>query len=46
MSERTKNIIMAKYLILVNAGVKVSDSMKKTVEKIERERLAVIVAKA
>ena len=46
MSERQKNRLMATYLILVNAGVKISEGMKKAVEKIERERMAVIIAKA
>lgn len=46
MSERQKNRLLAVYLILVNAGVQVSDSMKKTVEKIENERMAERVAKA
>ena len=44
MSERQKNKILAVYLILVNAGVKVSDSMKKAVEGIERERISRKVA--
>ena len=44
MSERQKNRIMALYLIYVNAGVKVSDSLKKAHEKIEREQTARIVA--
>lgn len=46
MSERQKNRLLAVYLILVNAGVQVSDSMKKAVEKIENERMAERVAKA
>ena len=46
MSERQKNKLLAVYLILVNAGVQVSDSMKKAVEKIENERMAERVAKA
>lgn len=46
MSERQKNKIMATYLILVNAGIKVSEGMKKAVEKIEHERMAIIIAKA
>lgn len=46
MSERQKNRLLAVYLILVNAGLQVSDSMKKAVENIERERLAERVAKA
>lgn len=44
MSERQKNRIMALYLIYVNAGVKVSDSLKKAVEKIKDERAAAYVA--
>ena len=46
MSERQKNRLLAVYLILVNAGVQVSDSMRKAVEKIENERMAERVAKA
>lgn len=46
MSERQKNRLLAVYLILVNAGAQVSDSMKKAVEKIENERMAERVAKA
>ena len=46
MSERQKNVVLAKFYILTNAGMKVSEGMKKAVEKIERERIAVIVAKA
>lgn len=44
MSERQKNKLLAVYLILVNAGVEVSDSLKKTVEKIKNERAAAYVA--
>lgn len=40
MSERQKNKILAVYLILVNAGVNVSDSLKKAVEDIEKEKAA------
>ena len=46
MSERQKSRLLAVYLILVNAGVQVSDSMKKAVAKIESERMAERVAKA
>ena len=46
MSERQKNKLLAVYFILVNAGVQVSESMKKAVEKIENERMAERVAKA
>ena len=46
MSERQKNKILAVYLILVNAGVKVSDGLKKAVEDIEAERLAQRIARA
>lgn len=45
MSERQKNKILAVYLILVNAGVNVSDSLKKAVEDIEKERTARAVAR-
>ena len=44
MSERAKNVLLAKFYILVNAGMKVSEGMMKAVEKIERERMAVKVA--
>lgn len=46
MSERQKNKLLAVYLILVNAGVKVSEGMTKAVEKIELERMAEKVARA
>lgn len=46
MSERQKTRLLAVYLILVNAGVQVSNGMKKAVEKIENERMAERVAKA
>lgn len=46
MSERQKNKILAVYLILVNAGVNVSDSLKKAVEDIEKEKAARMVARA
>lgn len=45
MSERAKNVLLAKYRILINCGAKISESMKKAVEKIEMERLAIKVAK-
>ena len=44
MSERQKNRIMALYLIYINAGVKVSDSLRKAVQKIENEKAAAYVA--
>ena len=44
MSERQKNRIMALYLIYVNAGMRVSDSLKKIVQDIEKERAAAYVA--
>lgn len=44
MSERQKNRIMALYLIYVNAGVKISDNLKKIVQNIEREKAAAYVA--
>ena len=46
MSERQKNKILAVYLILVNAGVQVSDSLEKAVQDIEKERAARMVARA
>lgn len=45
MSERTKQKILAVYLILTTAGVKVSDSLKKAVADIEKERVAAVVAR-
>ena len=45
MSERTKNRILAVYLIWKTAGLQVSDSMEKTVADIERERTARAVAR-
>jgi len=44
MSERTKQKIMAVYLILTTAGVQVSDGLKQAVEKIKNERAAAYVA--
>ena len=44
MSERQKNRIMALYLIYTTAGMRISDSLKKAVEKIENERAAAYVA--
>lgn len=44
MSERQKNKILAVYLILVNAGLKISDDLKKAVQNIEREKAAAYVA--
>ena len=45
MSERQKNKILAVYLILVNAGINVSDSLKKAVQDIEKERAARRIAR-
>ena len=45
MSERQKNKILAVYLILVNAGINVSDSLKKAVQDIESERIARRIAR-
>ena len=44
MSERQKNKILAVYLILTTAGVKVSHSLKKAVQDIEKEKAAAYVA--
>ena len=44
MSEKQKNRIMALYLIYVNAGVKISDTLKKAVQNIEKEKAAAYVA--
>lgn len=46
MSERTKQKILAVYLILTTAGVKVSDSLKKAVADIEQEQAARIISRA
>lgn len=46
MSERTKQKILAVYLILTTAGVKVSDGLKKAVESIEQEQAARIISRA
>ena len=45
MSERQKNKLLAVYLILTNAGISVSDGLRKAIEKIENERAAAIVAR-
>lgn len=45
-TERQKNKILAVYLILVNAGINVSDSLKKAVQDIEKERAARIISRA
>lgn len=45
MSERQKDKILAVYLILINAGINVSDGLKKAVADIEKERAAVVVAR-
>lgn len=44
MSEKQKNKILAVYLILTTAGYKVSDSLKKAVQDIEKEKAAAYVA--
>lgn len=44
MSERQKNKLLALYLIYSNAGMRVSDSLKKIVQDIEREKAAAYVA--
>ena len=46
MSERQKLRLLAVNLILINAGVKISDNMKKVVENIEKERQAQQIARA
>lgn len=45
MSERQKNKLLAVYLIYVTAGMRISDSLKRAVERIEKERAAAIVAR-
>lgn len=44
MSERQKNKLLALYLIYSNAGMRVSDSLKKIVQDIEKEKAAAYVA--
>ena len=44
MSEKQKNKLLAVYIILTTAGVKVSDSLKRAVEKIKNEKAAAYVA--
>ena len=46
MSERHKLRLLAVNLILLNAGVKISDKMQKVVENIEKERQAQQIARA
>ena len=46
MSEHTKNKILAVYLILITAGVKVSDGLEKVVRDIEKEQTARIISRA
>lgn len=46
MSERQKNKLLAVYLILVNAGLNVSDSLRKAVQDIEKEKAARIISRA
>ena len=46
MSEKQKNKLLAVYLILTTAGVKVSDGLKKAVENIEAEKMARRIARA
>ena len=46
MSERQKNKIMALYYIYVNAGIKISDNLRKAVDKIESEKAARLIARA
>lgn len=45
MSERQKTRLLAVYLILVNAGIRISESMQQAVNRIEQERAAAIVAR-
>lgn len=45
MSERQKNRLLAVYLIYVNAEMRISDSLKRAVADIEKERAAAIVAR-
>lgn len=46
MSERTKQKILAVYLILTTAGMRVSDSLEKAVRDIEKEQAARIISRA
>lgn len=45
MSETTKNRIIARYIILKAAGVRISESFQAIVDKINNERNAATVAK-
>ena len=45
MSETTKNRIIARYIILKAAGVKISASFQAVVDTIQNERNAATVAK-
>ena len=45
MSETTKNRIIARYIILKAAGVKISASFQSVVDRINNERAAVTVAR-
>ena len=44
MSERQKKVLLAKYYILVNCGMKITESMKAAVKRIESERISRKVA--
>ena len=46
MSERQKYKLLAVYLILVNAGLNVSDSLRKAVQDIEKEKAARMISRA
>ena len=46
MSEKQKNKLLAVYLILTTAGVHVSDSLKRVVADIEKEKDARIISRA
>ena len=39
MSERQKNKLLAVYLIYVTAGMRISDSLKRAVERIENKQV-------
>lgn len=45
MSETTKDRIIARYIILKAAGVRISESFQAVIDKIESERNAATVAK-
>jgi len=45
MSERTKDQLISRYIILKATGVRISDSFQNIVDKIQNERAAGTVAR-